>query len=204
MWQAWRVSLEPVPAMTVVPSGRSLAASSMTRRCSSSSSVGASPVVPQTTKPSEPWRARCAMSSTNASSSTSSRSSKGVTMAVMTDPRPDTGAIIPHAVEGAPGRKRRDGRPWLHVPVDSHAARKAPPPVMVDVLGARLAGAGRMPGAAPGSAETAELILFAGERTETGIWEVTPGIFDAVHGPYVEFMHFVAGDATITAAGGEV
>jgi hypothetical protein len=75
---------------------------------------------------------------------------------------------------------------------------------MVDVLGARLAGAGRMPGAAPGSAKTAELVLFAGERTETGIWEVTPGIFDAVHGPYVEFMHFVAGDATITAAGGEV
>ena len=99
MWQAWRVSLEPVPAMTVVPSGRSAAASSMTRRCSSSDRVGASPVVPQTTKPSEPWRARCAMSSTNASSSTASRSSNGVTMAVMTDPRPGTGAIIPHVVE---------------------------------------------------------------------------------------------------------
>ena len=39
------------------------------------------------------------MSSTNASSSTSSRSSNGVTMAVMTDPMPGTGAIIPHVVE---------------------------------------------------------------------------------------------------------
>ena len=39
------------------------------------------------------------MSSTNASSSTSSRSSNGVTMAVMTDPMPSTGAIIPHVVE---------------------------------------------------------------------------------------------------------
>src|SRR3954465_8088098 len=39
------------------------------------------------------------MSSTNASSSTSSRSSNGVTMAVMTVPMPGTGAIIPHVVE---------------------------------------------------------------------------------------------------------
>ena len=39
------------------------------------------------------------MSSTNASSSTPSCSSNGVTMAVMTDPMPCTGAIIPHVVE---------------------------------------------------------------------------------------------------------
>ena len=110
--------------MTVVPSGRSPAASSTSRRCSSSDRVGASPVVPQTTKPSEPWRARCAMSSTNASSSTSSRSSNGVTMAVMTDPMPGTGAIIPHVVEVEARDDVRvvvDDGPW---PVDRGPARR--------------------------------------------------------------------------------
>ena len=76
--------------------------------------------------------------------------------------------------------------------------------MMVDVLGAELADAGRMPGAAPGSAQTHELVIYDDERTETGVWEVTPGVFDAAHGPYVEFMHFVAGEATITTADGEV
>jgi hypothetical protein len=76
--------------------------------------------------------------------------------------------------------------------------------VGVDVLGAELADAGQMPGAAPGTALTAELVLYEDERTQTGIWEVTPGVFDAVHGRYAEFMHFVAGDATITGADGQV
>jgi uncharacterized protein len=76
--------------------------------------------------------------------------------------------------------------------------------VIVDVLAAELAEAGPMPGAAPGSALTAERVLYEDERTETGIWEVTPGVFDAAHGSYVEFMHFVAGEATITTAAGEV
>jgi uncharacterized protein len=76
--------------------------------------------------------------------------------------------------------------------------------VSVDVMTARLVDAGRFPGAEPGSARTAELVLYEDGRMETGIWEVTPGEFDAAHGPYVEFMHFVAGDATITAADGEV
>ena len=57
--------------MIVTPCGRSWTASSMTRRCSSSVSVDASPVVPQTTKPSEPCSARWCSSATNASSSTS-------------------------------------------------------------------------------------------------------------------------------------
>jgi hypothetical protein len=61
-----------------------------------------------------------------------------------------------------------------------------------------------VPGAAPGSALTAELVLYEDGRTETGIWEVTPGVFEAAHGQYVEFMHFVAGAATITAADGQV
>src|SRR3954453_7369660 len=55
------------------------------------------------------------MSSTNASSSTSSRSSNGVTMAVMTVPMPGTGAIIPHVVEVAARDDVRvgvDDGPW--------------------------------------------------------------------------------------------
>jgi uncharacterized cupin superfamily protein len=74
----------------------------------------------------------------------------------------------------------------------------------IDVTTAELADAGRFPGAEPGSARTAELVLYEDDRIETGIWEVTPGDFEAAHGPYVEFMHFVAGDATITGADGEV
>jgi uncharacterized protein len=74
----------------------------------------------------------------------------------------------------------------------------------VDVMTAQLVDAGRFPGAEPGSARTAELVLYADDRMETGIWEVTPGEFDAAHGQYVEFMHFVAGDATITADDGAV
>ena len=74
----------------------------------------------------------------------------------------------------------------------------------VDVLTAVLADAGRVPGATPGSALTSDLVLYDDGRTETGIWEVTPGVFDAAHGPFVEFMHFVAGAATITAADGRV
>ena len=71
-------------------------------------------------------------------------------------------------------------------------------------MSAPLAGAGRFPGAEPGSAHTAELVLYEDDRMETGIWAVTPGEFDAAHGQYVEFMHFVAGVATITAADGQV
>ena len=73
--------------MIVTPSGRSRTASSTSPRCSSSESVDASPVVPQTTKPSEPLAARWCISETNASSSTRSRSSNGVTIAVRIEPR---------------------------------------------------------------------------------------------------------------------
>ncbi len=74
----------------------------------------------------------------------------------------------------------------------------------IDVMSAPLADAGRFPGAEPGSAHTGELVLYEDERMQSGIWEVTPGAFDAAHGAYVEFMHFVAGEATITAADGQV
>ena len=74
----------------------------------------------------------------------------------------------------------------------------------IDVTTAPLADAGPFPGAEPGSARTAELVLYEDERMQAGVWEVTPGRFDAVHGAYVEVMHFIAGEATITAADGEV
>ena len=45
------------------------------------------------------------------------------------------------------------------------------------VLSAKLVDAGRVPGATPGTALTSELILYEDGRTETGIWEVTPGVF---------------------------
>jgi len=64
-------------------------------------------------------------------------------------------------------------------------------------MSAALVAAGRVPGATPGTALTSELVLYEDGRTESGIWEVTPGVFDAAHGRYVEFMHFVAGDATV-------
>ena len=64
----------------------------------------------------------------------------------------------------------------------------------IDVTTAPLADAGPFPGAE----------LYRDPVVEAGVWEVTPGRFDAVHGAYVEVMHFIAGEATITAADGEV
>ena len=52
----------------------------------------------------------------------------------------------------------------------------------IDVKHAALTDAGRFPGAEPGSAHTAELVLYGDARMESGIWEVTPGVFDAAHG----------------------
>lgn len=74
----------------------------------------------------------------------------------------------------------------------------------LDVLTAELQPTGSMAGAAPDTALTSELILAQDGRVESGIWEVSPGIFHAVHGSYIEVMHFVAGAATITADDGEV
>ena len=72
----------------------------------------------------------------------------------------------------------------------------------VDVMWAPLTATGSMPGAADGEARTAERVLYEDEHMEIGIWEVTPGSFDAAHGAYVEHMHFVAGDALVTGADG--
>jgi len=68
----------------------------------------------------------------------------------------------------------------------------------VDVMWAALTATGQMPGAEPGEARTAERVLYEDDRTEIGIWEVTPGAFEAVHGPYVEHMQFLAGEAMVT------
>ena len=67
------------------------AASPIRPRCSSSVIVEASPVVPATTKPSEPLRARWAISATNASSFTRPSASNGVTIAVRMAPRSNSG-----------------------------------------------------------------------------------------------------------------
>src|SRR4051812_45566937 len=81
--------------MIDVPSGRFWTATSTTRRCSSSVNVDASPVVPQTTKPSEPCSARWCRRSTKAPSSTFRSSSNGVTIAVRMAPSPATDDILP-------------------------------------------------------------------------------------------------------------
>ena len=74
----------------------------------------------------------------------------------------------------------------------------------VDVMWTALTATGQMPGAGAGEACTAERVLYEDDRTEIGIWEVTPGSFDAVHGPYVEHMQFIAGDAIVTGEDGTV
>ena len=110
---AWCVSFEPVPATTVAPSGFSWTASSISRRCSSSARVGASPVVPQTTTPSEPCAQRWRSNSTNASSSTRRSSSNGVTIAVRMAPR----SAMRGTVSARSARYRRALVPELTVEV---------------------------------------------------------------------------------------
>ena len=64
------MSYVPVPATTVARSPTASTAAANRSSFSSSESVGDSPVVPETTRPSEPWSTRCAASSRNASRST--------------------------------------------------------------------------------------------------------------------------------------
>ena len=61
-------------------------AASYSRRRSSSESVGASPVVPVTTSPSDPLATRCAARARNASMSTEPSALKGVAIAVRISP----------------------------------------------------------------------------------------------------------------------
>ena len=71
------------------------------------------------------------------------------------------------------------------------------------MITAQLADAGRVPGAEPGTAHTAELVLYEDDRMETGVMGGHPGEFDAAHGRYVSSLSW-RGDATIVAADGEV
>src|SRR3954470_6361550 len=85
-WTEWAVEYVPVPATTVP---RSATVSTATRKSSSrssSESVGLSPVVPATTKPSEPLSSRWFARSRNHSKSIVPSSLNGVTIAVRTSP----------------------------------------------------------------------------------------------------------------------
>jgi uncharacterized cupin superfamily protein len=73
-----------------------------------------------------------------------------------------------------------------------------------DVTRAALLPSGSMPGAALGMGQTRSLTLYFDGRTSTGIREIDSGTFRTTQGPYLEFLHIVAGDATIVADDGEV
>ncbi len=76
----------PVPAITVARSPTSSTAASYSENRSSSESVGDSPVVAVTTRPSEPFSTRCDASARKRSRSTERSGLKGVTIAVRISP----------------------------------------------------------------------------------------------------------------------
>src|SRR5690348_14384998 len=80
------VSYVPVPAITVARSPTASTAARKSSSFSSSLSVGDSPVVPQTTSPSDPLSTRNVASSRKRSRSTTPSARNGVTTAVMTEP----------------------------------------------------------------------------------------------------------------------
>src|SRR5436189_669639 len=80
------VSYVPVPAITVARPPTSSTATRKRSSFSASLSVGDSPVVPQTTSPSEPFSTRNVASSRNRSKSTAPSTRNGVTIAVITEP----------------------------------------------------------------------------------------------------------------------
>ena len=83
------MSYVPVPATTVARPRSSSTAASQSANFSASVSVGDSPVVPQTTMPSEPLSTRNDASSRKRSRSTRPSLSNGVTIAVRTSPSTD-------------------------------------------------------------------------------------------------------------------
>jgi uncharacterized cupin superfamily protein len=72
-----------------------------------------------------------------------------------------------------------------------------------DVHRAALLPSGSMPGAALGMGTTRSLTLYFDGRTSTGIREIDQGTFRSAQGPYLEFLHVIAGEATIIADDGE-
>jgi hypothetical protein len=74
----------------------------------------------------------------------------------------------------------------------------------VDILSAELPAARTKTNSLEGSPLESELVLFADEHTEFGIWEVTPGRFASQKTGVCELMHFVQGSGTITGLDGTV
>ena len=89
------VSLVPTPATTTARSPTASMTASRTACCSPSLIVGASPVVPRTTRPSWACRSiRCAASSWAPARSIEPSSASGVTMAVSTRPNGRAGSEV--------------------------------------------------------------------------------------------------------------
>ncbi len=72
------------------------------------------------------------------------------------------------------------------------------------VLSAVLNEVGLKPNALAGSPVESELVIYADDAIEMGIWEVTPGTFRGSKEGVYEFMHFAQGAGTITDESGAV
>lgn len=82
-----------------------------------------------------------------------------------------------------------------------------PPGSAVDVVNATLTPSGPWPGpgaALSGDPQAAELEMVEDDRVSVGVWECTPGEYRSSKSGLSEFMHIVAGDATITGDDGTV
>src|SRR6266508_98812 len=108
-WTECAVEYVPVPATTFARSPTASIAAAKRPRRSSSLRVGASPVVPATTTPSEPFSTRCTQRRLNESKLTEPSSANGVTTAVRICP--STGlTLLQQLLESHrdPGRKARE------------------------------------------------------------------------------------------------
>ena len=77
----------------------------------------------------------------------------------------------------------------------------------VDVAGASLTPIGPWPGAGAalsGDPQASEFEFVEDGRVSTGIWECTPGEYRSSKSGLSEFMHVVAGDATVVGDDGAV
>lgn len=73
-----------------------------------------------------------------------------------------------------------------------------------DVLTLELAEGRPVPTAVAGEPYESWHVIFSDDRTELGVWEVTPGSFRGSNAGTHEQMHFVAGRGTITGSDGVV
>lgn len=72
------------------------------------------------------------------------------------------------------------------------------------VMTAVLNEVGLKPNAVAGSPYESELVIYADDNVEMGIWEVTPGTFHGSKVGVCEFMHFAQGAGTITDESGAI